>query len=152
MRIVALISVLVLGFVCLPQPAGAQNIVVNDIEPALSKGYVEEWLICGPFPSGGDETLANALWQGRPPVTDTDFLQEVAPENLIEPRRGLLHSNPAAPDAQAVWESLTADSSLVDLGDSYPNSSAGIIYAACYIGVSADRTAYLDLQTPSSVN
>ena len=151
MRIVALISVLVLGFVCLPQPAGAQNIVVNDIEPALSKGYVEEWLICGPFPSGGDETLANALWQGRPPVTDTDFLQEVAPENLIEPRRGLLHSNPAAPDAQAVWESLTADSSLVDLGDSYPNSSAGIIYAACYIGVSADRTAYLDLQTPSGV-
>jgi len=148
MRIVALISVLVLGFLCLPQPAGAQNIVVNDIEPVLSKGYVAEWLICGPFPSGGDETLANALWQGHPPVTDTDFLQDVASESLIEPRRGLLHANAAAPDGQAVWETLTADSPLVDLGDMYPWSSAGVIYAACYIGVSADRSAYLDLQTP----
>jgi alpha-mannosidase len=149
MRTVALISVLVLCLFCLPQPATAQNVVVNDIDSILSKGYVENWVVCGPFPPDGDQTLADALQQWRAPFTDTDFLQDVASESLIEPRRGLLHSNPAAPDGQAVWETLAADSPLVDVGDRYPSASAGAIYASCYIGVSADRTAYLDLQTMS---
>ena len=150
MRILVFISALVFGFVCMLPLAFGQNVPVNDIESILSKGYVEKWLICGPFPSDGGETLANALLQRRALLTDTDFLEDLAPERMIEPRRGLLHSNPGAPDGNAVWESFTADSPLVDLGALYPWASTGAIYAACYTGVSTDRTTYLELQTPSS--
>jgi len=121
---------------------------VNDIESIVANGYIENWLVCGPFPPDNWDAVATSLRaRGVAPLSETDFLKDVASEHLIEPRRGLVHSNVDTPDGKAVWETFTAESSLVDLGSLYPWSSAGVIYAACYIGVPTERALYLELRT-----
>ena len=149
MRTASAVLVLIWGLTCLQQIAIGEEVQVNDIESIISKGFIERWLVCGPFPPDGDEALAASLRQWRVPLPDTDFLKDVTPENLIEPRLGVVHPNASAPDGKAVWTSVTANSSLVDVGTLYPSSGAGVVYAACYIGSPTDRIISLDFQTPS---
>jgi len=148
--IITLVSALMLGVFFGAQLTYGEDAHVNDIESIVANGYIENWLACGPFPPDNWDAVATALRAGVvPPLSGTDFLKDVASEELIEPRRGLVHSNVDTPDGKAVWETFVADSPLVDLGSLYPWSSAGVMYAACYIGVPTERTLYLELRTLS---
>jgi alpha-mannosidase len=145
-----LVSALAVGLVCHAQFAVGEDVQVNEIGSIIKDGYVGDWLVCGPFPPDNWDALKASLRRRRVPLSDTDFLQNVAPEAFIEPRRGLVHSGVDTPDGRAVWESLASDSPLVELDRLYPWASSGVIYAACYIGVAIDTTIYLDLRSSSA--
>ena len=59
-----------LGLIVLAMPVVAQE----SLDVILNRGYVAQWLVCGPFQPDVDGGLVAAVKQGAAPLGQTDFM------------------------------------------------------------------------------
>ncbi|MEM2058252.1 MAG: prolyl oligopeptidase family serine peptidase [Thermoproteota archaeon] len=103
----------------------------NDkFHPAAAKGFITNWLVCGPFPKiGPDPSGRNGFY--------IDFLEEAGGEGRIKPYAGLSHSSDCVKSGSVRWEEYIAEpSGFVDFvklfGEPFVefwNLRGGIAYA-----------------------
>ncbi len=121
--------------------ASAQEPLINMVD----RGYVADWVFCGPFTADADGGIITALEQSASPLGARDYLESMGGVSRARPRAG---SAVTGPDGAFTWNALQADSELLDLTETFKDQREGVMYFAfsCYNPLQA--TVYIDLQTP----
>ncbi|MDD5676796.1 MAG: glycoside hydrolase family 2 TIM barrel-domain containing protein [Kiritimatiellae bacterium] len=129
------------------------NFVAGPFQPD-DKGFIRNWLVCGPFPDVYDP--AATYWKGF----RTDWLTNAGGERAIAPVFGQRHkvSYPdgqlwTAGDTEAFWDQYASPTPRVNLNmltapemDIPPPRPVNVVgYAFCYLQVPADVDAQLAL-------
>lgn len=139
MRLLRLASVLLVL-------ASAATQAQESLDTILDRGYVVQWLVCGPFEPDAEGGILKALEAGLPPLGDTDFMAPLGGIARTRPKHLLgVEKNGGEP---ALWQRAQGDAFSLDLSPFFPDAAEGVSYAAFYAQTDERRTFYADLQTP----
>ena len=72
------------------------------VHPAVSKGFIVDWLICGPFPRIGPHPSGRDSFY-------MDFLKNAGGEEQIEPKVGLSHPSSCVESGSVQWREYVAE-------------------------------------------
>ncbi len=81
---------------------GEYYIMENKHHPAVEKGFIVDWLVCGPFPKIGPHPSGRDSFY-------IDFLKDAGGESNIEPREGLFHPSSCVNSGRVQWRRYTAE-------------------------------------------
>ncbi len=117
----------------------------ESIDTLLERGYVANWLVCGPFVSDVPGGIIAAVSDNRRPLGSKDFM---APEGGIARIRPQAHMKIRSDRGIALWQQAGAEDASLDLSPFFPNDAEGVSYAGFYVNCDGPREVYADLQTP----
>lgn len=106
--------------------ASSQEVPVYTSEP--SGDYLKDWLICGPFPAGGQSPTAGEVVHLT--EFETDFLAEHGGEAAAAPKAG---DTITAGGEQLMWQLIHSDTDKILLDDLLSNRDNVLGYAYCEI-------------------
>lgn len=117
----------------------------ESLDTILDRGYIAQWLVCGPFEPDAEGGILGAVKAGRPPLGSKDFMEplggvaRIRPQHLtkVEGEKGV-----------ALWQLAGVQDSSLDLAPFFPDRNEGVSYAAFYVQSDVDERVYMDLQTP----
>ena len=139
------------GPVSRPPRLASTNFTVGPFQPD-DKGFIRNWLVCGPFPNVYDPVATH--WKGF----RTDFLKDAGGEAAIAPAFGKRHKV-SYPDGQlwtpgeteVFWDYCVSPKARVNLDmltapemDILPPRPVNVVgYAVCYLELAADADVQL---------
>ncbi len=115
----------------------------QSLDTLLQRGYVEEWLVCGPF-DGGDPGVVERVSSRLLPVPDEDFLQTVGGVRRIRPEDGMVVKTDSG---DRVWQRLRANGERIDFTTLLDGAAEANAYAACFIRTEEAADLLVDFQT-----
>lgn len=125
-----------------PSFYGSTQEVLEDI---LRRGYISQWLICGPFETDRVEGIKKAIRNNQPPLGTRDFWGGYGGITQILPQR----------DSQFIidrkmyrWTPFTANSALIDISKIAENLEECVFFFASYFQATNDQILYINLHTP----
>ena len=121
-----------------------QVVAQEKLDSIFDRGYVAEWLVCGPFDPDVDAGIVSAVKNGDVPLGTTDFMKSIGGIARMKPKHV---TKVTKPDGQAFWEETRLEDESLDLSPFFPDASEGISYAAFYTQCTVETEAYIDLQT-----
>jgi len=90
--------------------------------PLRSNVFITDWLLCGPFPNEGGQTI------------NTDFLAEVGGETKINPVAGMTVSSSSVPGGKVRWQLVQTDvTGKLDLVRHLQPNQKNVAYAAATV-------------------
>lgn len=122
-------------------PATAQE----SLDDILARGYVSNWLVCGPFAPDVAGGVIQAAHLRQATLGDTDPMAPLGGMAQLRPRH--LLAVPTA-GAQAIWQNAGAQSPSLDLSPFFPDANEGMAFAAFYVQAQAGQQALFNLHTP----
>ncbi len=122
--------------------SGAQE----DIDAITARGYVQHWLVCGPFLPDAEGGIAAAIKDGRPLLGKTDFMAPIGGMAAARPQH--LTEVKTSGDAKAIWQNAGATGPSLDLAPFFPDAPEGVAFAGFYVQAAQQSEVYADLQTP----
>lgn len=132
------------GLAWLAFNAGAQV----RLDEVFDRGYVSEWLVCGPFAPDAEGGIREALARGAAPLGTTDFMAPLGGLARVVPKEGL---EVAAGGAPIAWRKLSAQSRCIHLASLFGELEEGVVFAAFAASAQTERLAYFDVQSPLGV-
>ncbi|MCX8066177.1 MAG: hypothetical protein N3G21_13590, partial [Candidatus Hydrogenedentes bacterium] len=115
------------------------------LEDILQRGYISQWLICGPFNTDMPEGIKNAVKNGQPPLGKRDYWENYGGITQILPQANVEHK---IDNKNYNWYPISGNSHLIDLSQSTQNFDECIFFFASYFQAKEDKTLYINLQTP----
>jgi len=109
----------------------------------IQRGYVEEWLVCGPF-DGGDPGVVARVSGRLLPVPDGDFLESVGGVRRVRPEEGLVVK---ADSGDLIWEELRVRNVRLDFSTLIDDATEANVFAACSIRAGQAMDLLIDFQT-----
>ncbi|HIJ74620.1 MAG TPA: hypothetical protein HPP83_11020, partial [Candidatus Hydrogenedentes bacterium] len=125
-------------------PSTAQE----SLDTVLDRGYIRQWLVCGPFKPDVAGGIVAALERGEAPLGDTDFMDPLGGIGRVRPKHLL---KVETDDGVAIWQMAGATDETLDLAPFFPDAREGLSYAGFYAKAATPRTVYLDVQSPLGV-
>jgi hypothetical protein len=113
------------------------------LDALFLRGYVEEWLVCGPF-DGGDPEIVERVSGRLLPVPDEDFLQSIGGVRRARPEEGLAVKTGTS---DLAWQRLRGDRERIDFSSLIGDAAEANIYAACTIRAGQAADILIDFQT-----
>lgn len=110
----------------------------------LQRGYISQWLICGPFPSDLNNGIKGAIRDKEAPLGTRDFFADNGGINQLLPKAG---EKIQAGGISYPWIPFTVKSPTIDLSTLQPPEEC-IYFLSAYIQVPEDQIIYINLQTP----
>ncbi len=132
-----------LVFACAAAVAGER--VTVTLDEINNRGYIPQWMVIGKFSAGLPGGYTGMVVARRAQLPDKDFLEDQGGEAAIKPEVGMAHAR--GEKGQALWQKLSADSGLIDLGPLYSGMPESTMYAAVYIDSIRDAALFLDMET-----
>ncbi|MDP7640299.1 MAG: hypothetical protein QGG73_11395 [Candidatus Hydrogenedentes bacterium] len=117
----------------------------ESVDTLLERGYVANWLVCGPFEPDAPGGIIAAVSDDRRPLGSKDYM---APEGGIARIRPQALMEIRSERKTTFWRRARANDALLDLSPFFSNDVEGVSYAAFYVECGAPREMYADLQTP----
>lgn len=127
---------------CAEQPA-------NTLADVNAKGYISQWLACGPFSTGVQGGMTGLVVGRKAILTTADYLAGKGGEAGIEPEAGMAVDR--GEGKSNVWRPFTATSGVIDLGDLFSKAGEGVMYAAAYIESDGRAALFLDMETVTGI-
>lgn len=119
----------------------------ESLDAILERGYVKNWLVCGPFPSEDENaSILERVRGGNFALGERDFMQPLGGVERLRPLHRQLVSIPGLPDA--LWQRAGADSARLDLAPFFSEAPEGVSYAGFYAESATEANVYLELNTP----
>ncbi len=110
----------------------------------LQRGYISQWLLCGPFPSDLGKGIKEALRNKEAPLGTRDFFANNGGINQLLPKAG---ETIQVDGISYPWTPFTVKSPTIDLSTLQPPDE-GIYFFSAYVQVPEDQIIYVNLQTP----
>lgn len=117
----------------------------EQLEDILQKGYISQWLICGPFDFDMPGGIKSALKNNQTPLSTKDFWENYGGIAQILPQT---YAEFTIDKKKYRWVPFFANSHLIDLSGIAQNSDECIFFLASYFQVIEDKTIYVNFQTP----
>ena len=116
----------------------------EDINTIQSRGFVSQWLVCGPFPSDVDGGIVTAISENKPPLGTRDFMIPLGGMARVQPK----HRLEVRYDGQkSIWQKTRSQDGTLDLSPFFPNDPEGVAFAAFYTQSATNKSAYLELES-----
>ncbi len=110
----------------------------------LQRGYISQWLVCGPFPSDLEKGIKNAIRNNEAPLGTRDFWEGKGGISQLLPQTGeKIQIN----GMNYTWLPFNVKSPRLDFQSLNPPDEC-IYYLSAYVQVSDDQIIYINLQTP----
>lgn len=110
----------------------------------LQRGYISQWMICGPFPSDLEKGIKHAISNNEAPLGNRDFWAS---------KGGITQLLPQPDDKVQIdgitytWLPFVVKNPRLDLHTLQPPDEC-IYYLSAYVQVPEDQIIYIHLQTP----
>lgn len=118
------------------------------IETLLQRGYVSEWLVCGPFSSDVTGGIGYALKRGEVPLGEKDHLESLGGVARARPTESTTVRDGGTSRA---FNRVRAEGPLIDLSPVFQSTKEGIAYASFSVRSGLGVLVYFDVQTPLGV-
>ncbi len=125
--------------------AGQSAHAQERIETLLQRGYVSEWLVCGPFASDITGGIGYALKRGEVPLGEKDYLESIGGVARARPKESTAVRDGGT---SRTFSRVRAEDPLLDLSPVFKSTKEGIAYAAFSVRSGLGVLVYFDVQTP----
>ncbi len=126
--------------------AGFVNSALSNNIPVMnvnSKDFIQEWIVCGPFPNPLKEGVTEYLHDETTLGFYIDYLKSAGGETGIIPEPGLKITGPDNQIRQ--WHLVNEDNDYIDLKKIFNTTVPAVGYAACYLESNKDQQIMLGL-------
>jgi len=110
----------------------------------LQRGYISQWLVCGPFPSDLSKGIRNAIRNNESPLGTRDFWTSKGGITQLLPQVG---EKVDIDGITYTWLPFTVKSPGINFYTLQPPEEC-IFYLSAYVQVPDDQVVYINLQTP----
>ena len=110
----------------------------------LQRGYISQWMICGPFPSDLEKGIKNAISNNQAPLGTRDFWAGKGGITQLLPQPG---DKAQIDGITYTWLPFVVKNPRLDLHTLRPPDEC-IYYLSAYVQVPEDQLIYIHIQTP----
>ncbi|MGC9052333.1 MAG: hypothetical protein ACP5KS_00465 [Candidatus Hydrogenedens sp.] len=110
----------------------------------LQRGYISQWMICGPFPSDLEKGIKNAIDKNEAPLGNRDFWIGKGGITQLLPQAG---EKIQIDGITYTWLPFVVKNPRLDFHSLQPPDEC-IYYLSAYVQVPEDQIIYIHLQTP----
>ncbi len=116
----------------------------ESLSTVLDRGYVAEWMVCGPFRSDLAEGILSAISRDEVALGQQDYMSPIGGISRTRPVHRLEVRNEFG---VGIWRAIRAYDTSLDLAPFFADQTEGVAFAAFYVNAVFSQDVYFDLQS-----